>query len=100
MMELLQKWGKNPVNPKNVQIPFMAFIGMLEFLKKIDTNALTADEKSAYDFVRRAMEDKKGKIAARQAYAAIVHASGAENKQVAFVNYKATKTLYTKTYRG
>jgi len=102
MMDMLHTWGSNPANPKNVQVSFMAVIGMLEFLKRLDTNSLSNEDIKAYEFILEELERKKGKIATRQAYTAVTHAQNEKEKQAAFNNYQATKAVYSKprTRRG
>ncbi|MCL2215790.1 MAG: hypothetical protein FWB91_02090 [Defluviitaleaceae bacterium] len=95
MMEMMRRFGNNPANPKKVQISFMAVIGMLEFLNMLDTSTITSDEKEAYKFILCELEGKKSKVVIRQAYTAIVHAQGAEDKHAAYENYLATKELHT-----
>ena len=100
MMDMLRTWGSNPANPKNVQVSFMVVIGMIELLKKLDTNSLTNEEIKAYKFIHEELETKKGKIATRQAYTAVVLASDAKEKESAYINYQETKAIYSKQRRG
>jgi len=95
MMKMLRAFGRNPENPKNIQIPFMAFIGITEFWEMIDPGSLTDEQREAYDYIRNALNDKKSRILNRQTYTAIVQAQTTEEKQAAFENYKATKGIHT-----
>jgi len=90
---MLRRWGDNPANPKNVQISFMAVIGISELLNKISPDALTDDEREAYDFIRNELEAKKARVRNRQAFTAIVHARSSDEKQLAYECYQNTKIV-------
>jgi len=92
MMNMLRRWCNNPANPKKVQISFMAVIGIIEFLERIDASTLSSEDREAYEYIRRELLEKKSKVRNRQAYTAIVHATG-DDKQAALESYLQTKQL-------
>ena len=93
MMAMLRQWGNNPANPKKVQISFMAIIGLMEFLNRIDPRTLSSEDREAYDFIRMELTDKQNRVRNRQAYTAIVHAQTPEEKQAAYECNKNTKQM-------
>ena len=95
MMDFIRAIINNPQNPKNIQIPYAVFMAVERFIGQIDTTTLTDDEKTAHEYVRQELTNKKSRIVNRQTYTAIIQAQTPEEKQTAYENYRATKELYT-----
>ena len=92
-LEFMRRWANNPANPKNVQVSFFAFVGIMEFFNAIDASQLSPDDLEAFQLIKGEIDKKIESVRNRQAYAAVVQATSEEDKQTAYENYQRTKQI-------
>jgi len=93
-MEYINSLTNNPLNPKNVQIPFGVFLAAEQFIQKINTSNMSTDELRAYKYLQSALMNKKSRILNRQSFTEIISAKTPAEKEDALQNYRETKRLY------
>ena len=94
IMDIMRNFANNPENPKKAQVSYMAVIGVLEILKQMDPEQLSADDRKAFDFILHEFTEKKNALAKRQCFSAIKRAQTPEEKQAASENYLYAKNNY------